>query len=113
MKFTRLVWVNVFRNKRRTALTLMSVIVAFFLFGTLRSIVTTLDAAAEVGSEARLVASNASGITFVLPEAHASRLQAFDGVSRVSWANCFMARCRSGRGNCRCVSTASTRRQGR
>ena len=89
MKFTRLVWVNVFRNKRRTALTLMSVIVAFFLFGTLRSIVTTLDAAAEVGSEARLVASNASGITFVLPEAHASRLQAFDGVSRVSWANWF------------------------
>ena len=89
MKFARLVWVNILRNKRRTALTTLSVVVAFFLFGTLRSIVTTLDAAAEVGSETRLVVQSASGITFPLPEAHVSRLRAFDGVGRVSWANWF------------------------
>ncbi len=89
MKFARLVWANILRNKRRTALTTLSVGVAFFLFGTLRSIVTTLDAAAEVGSEARLITSSASGITFVLPEAHASRIQTFEGVRSVSWANWF------------------------
>ena len=89
MKFARLVWANMVRNKRRSILTLFSVVVAFFLFGTLRTIVTTLDAAAEVGSEARLVTSSASGITFPLPEAHVSRLQAFEGVNRVSWANWF------------------------
>ncbi len=89
MKFARLVWANLFRNKRRTFLTSTSVAVAFFLFGTLRTVITTLDAAAEVGSEARLIASSASGITFPLPQAHAQRLAAFNGIQSVSWANWF------------------------
>jgi putative ABC transport system permease protein len=55
----------------------------------LRSVITTLDAAANVGSEARLVTSNASGITFVLPESHVNRLRAADGVRSVAWANWF------------------------
>lgn len=80
---------NLMRNKKRTILTILSVVVAFFLYGMLRSVLTTLDAAAEVGSEARLVTSNASGITFVLPEAHANRLMAFDGVRSVTWQNWF------------------------
>lgn len=86
-----LVWANLRRNKKRTILTMLSVMVAFFLFGVLRSVITTLDAATEVGSEGRLIASSASGITFQLPEAHASRLAAVDGVSSVSWASWFGA----------------------
>ncbi|MEZ4587446.1 MAG: FtsX-like permease family protein [Gemmatimonadales bacterium] len=89
MSVGRLIWANLFRNKKRTFLTVASVTVAFFLFGALRSVITTLDAAAEVGSEARLVTSSASGITFPLPEAHASRLAAVSGITRVSWANWF------------------------
>ncbi|MHB1327107.1 MAG: ABC transporter permease, partial [Gemmatimonadales bacterium] len=89
MSIPRLVWANLFRNKKRTFLTVASVVVAFFLFGTLRSVITTLDAAAEVGSEARLVTSSASGITFPLPEAHVNRLGAVEGVRSVSWANWF------------------------
>ncbi len=89
MRFVRLVRANMFRNKRRTLLTVLSVTVAFFLFGVLRSVITTLDGVSEVGSEARLITSNASGITFVLPEAHAQRLAAFEGVRSVSWANWF------------------------
>lgn len=89
MKFARLVWANLLRNKRRTVLTLLSVAVAFFLFATLWSVVTTFDAAVEVGSEARLVTSSATGITFVLPQAHANRIEAIDGVTSVSWANWF------------------------
>ena len=42
-----------------------------------------------ISPRSRLIASSASGITFPLPEAHVARLQAFDGVSRVSWANWF------------------------
>lgn len=85
----RLVWRNLGRNRKRTVLTVLSVMVAFFLFGVLRSVITTLNRAAEVGSEGRLVVSNASGITFLLPEAHAARLQAVDGISSVTWANWF------------------------
>ena len=77
MKFARLVFANLTRNKLRTALTVISVIVAFFLFGALRTVITTLDAVADVGSEARLVTSHASGITFVLPQSYTQRLQAF------------------------------------
>lgn len=89
MSMTRLIRANLLRNKKRTVLTILSVMVAFFLFGTLRSVITTLDAAVEVGSEARLITSSASGITFVLPEAHANRLRAADGVRSVAWANWF------------------------
>ena len=91
MTLSRLVWANLRRNKKRTILTTLSVMVAFFLFGVLRSVITTLDRAAEVGSESRLITSNASGITFLLPEAHANRIQAVEGVKSVSWANWFGA----------------------
>jgi len=86
-----LVWSNLRRNKKRTILTMLSVTVAFFLFGVLRSVVTTLNAATEVGSEGRLIVSSASGITFLLPEAHAARLHSVEGVTGVSWANWFGA----------------------
>ena len=43
MTLSRLVWANIRRNKKRTILTTLSVMVAFFLFGVLRSVLTTLD----------------------------------------------------------------------
>ncbi|NOT09584.1 MAG: FtsX-like permease family protein [Gemmatimonadales bacterium] len=89
MTLSGLVWANLRRNKKRTVLTMLSVVVAFFLFGTLRSVITTLDKASEVGSEGRLIVSSASGITFLLPQAHANRLQSVDGVKSVAWANWF------------------------
>lgn len=89
MKFARLVWVNLKRNKRRTILTMLSVAVALFLFAALRSVLTTLDAAVEVGSEARLISRNAISIVFPLPQAYYERLRAVDGVKGVSWANWF------------------------
>jgi putative ABC transport system permease protein len=89
MKFMRLIWVNLLRNKRRTILTVLSVMVALFLFTTLRSVVTALDAVSEVGSEARLITRSATGITFPLPQSYFERLKAQEGVQAVSWANWF------------------------
>jgi putative ABC transport system permease protein len=89
MTFAKLVVANLGRNKRRTILTMLSVAVAFFLFSALRTVITTLDAAQELGSEARLVTSHATGITFTLPQSYVQRLGAIDGVRRVSWSNWF------------------------
>ncbi len=89
MKYARLIWVNLMRNKRRTILTALSVAVALFLFSTLRSVVTALNAVSEVGSESRLVTGSAMGITFPLPQAYYERLRAQEGVSTVTWANWF------------------------
>lgn len=91
MSLGRLVWANLRRNKKRTILTTLSVMVAFFLFGVLRSVITTLNRASEVGSESRLVITSARGLTFPLPQAHANRLSAVEGVKSVSWANWFGA----------------------
>ncbi len=91
MKYARLVWINLLRNKLRTVLTVLSVGVALFLFSTLRSVITALDSATEVGSEARLMTLSATGITFLLPQAHYNRLNAMEGVRSVSWANWFGA----------------------
>jgi len=89
MKFARLIWVNLLRNKRRTILTVLSVAVAMFLFTTLRSAVTALNAVSEVGSESRLVTQSAMGITFPMPQSYYERLRAQEGVESVTWANWF------------------------
>jgi putative ABC transport system permease protein len=66
-----------------------SVALALFLFASLRTVITTLRAAAEFGSARRLVSTNASGLIFPLPVAYAQRLAAVPGVEKVTWANWF------------------------
>ena len=92
MKFFTLLRANLFRHKRRTFLTIASVALALFLFASLRTVVTTIGAAAQFGSARRLVTTNATGIVFPLPVAYANRLAAIDGVEKVTWANWFGGR---------------------
>lgn len=92
MNLLSLVLVNLGRNKIRTFLTTMSVVVALFLFCSLRGILDTLDASIRVGSEARLITRNAISLIFPLPPAYLGRLQAIPGVKTVSYANWFGGR---------------------
>lgn len=89
MKFARLVWANLGRSKRRTALTTLSVAAALFLFVALRSVITTLEDAKAVGSESRMVTRNAISIVFALPESYYQYLVSVPGVESVSWASWF------------------------
>ena len=89
MKFMTLLRANLGRHKRRTFLTIASVALALFLFASLRTVVTTLRAAAEFGSARRLVSTNASGLIFPLPVAYAQRLTTIPGIEKVTWANWF------------------------
>jgi putative ABC transport system permease protein len=92
MKFLHLVLANLGRHKRRTFLTVASVALALFLFASLRTVVTTLDRAAQFGSARRLVVLNATGLVFPLPLSYANRLPTTKGVSAVTWANWFGGR---------------------
>ncbi|MEO8198889.1 MAG: FtsX-like permease family protein [Gemmatimonadota bacterium] len=92
MKFLHLVVANLGRHKRRTILTIASVALALFLYATLRSVVTTIDATAQLGNARRLVTNNATGITFALPLSYANRIQAVPGVEAVTFANWFGGR---------------------
>ena len=67
MRFLPMVLANLGRHKRRTALTILSVATALFLFASLRSVVTTINAGAEVSSAQRMIVQNASAIVFTLP----------------------------------------------
>jgi putative ABC transport system permease protein len=92
MKFFPLVLANLGRHKRRTILTIASVALALFLFASLRTVVTTIDRAAQFGSARRLVTINATGLVFPLPLSYGNRLQAMKGISGVTWANWFGGR---------------------
>jgi len=92
MNLFSLVLVNLGRNKLRTTLTLLSVVVALFLFCALRGVLDTLAASIQVGSEARLVTRNAISLIFPLPLSYRERLIAIPGVKSVSYANWFGGR---------------------
>lgn len=92
MTHFRLVAANLGRHKRRTILTVLSVALALFLFASLRTVVTTIQAAARFGSARRLVTLSSTGLVFPLPKAYANRLAAVPGVEAVSWANWFGGR---------------------
>lgn len=89
MKLLPLVFANLTRHKLRTLLTTLGVALAMFLFASLRSVVTTLNAGTEVASASRMVVQHATAIVFVLPMSYRERLAAVSGVADVTWANWF------------------------
>jgi len=89
MKFLPLVIANLGRHKLRTILTIVSVALALFLFASLRSVVTTLNAGAQVSSASRMITQNATAFVIPLPTNYANRLKAVPNVEDVTWANWF------------------------
>lgn len=89
MKFLPLVLANLSRHKLRTILTIASVALALFLFASLRTVVTTLSAGAQVSSASRMIVQNSTAFVIPLPMSYASRLSAVPHVQAVTWANWF------------------------
>jgi len=89
MRFLPLVLANLKRHKLRTILTTASVALALFLFASLRTVVTTLNAGSQVSSASRMVVQNATAFVIPLPMSYAARLGAVPHVQAVTWANWF------------------------
>ena len=89
MKFLPLVLANLARHKLRTILTIISVALALFLFASLRSVVTTLNAGSQVSSASRMITQNATAFVIPLPTNYANRLRAVPHVQDVTRANWF------------------------
>src|SRR5215207_2044577 len=89
MKFLPLVLANLRRHRLRTILTMCSVALALFLFATLRSVVTTLNAGSQVSSASRMITQNATAFVIPLPMSYAQRLKSIPHVTDVTWANWF------------------------
>jgi putative ABC transport system permease protein len=80
MKYLPLVWRNLMRRKTRTLFTVLSIIVAFVLFGLLAALNTAFSAGAELAGNDRLVITHKVSIIQLLPESYMARLEATPGV---------------------------------
>jgi len=88
MKFSRLILKNILRNKRRTLLTISSLVVSLFLIITLATILTEFTQGHEAANPLRLVTRHAVSLGFTLPVAQAQRIASVPGVKSVipfSW----------------------------
>ena len=85
-----LVWSNLGKRKLRTALTAMSILVAFLLYGYLSAIKVALDGGNfGAGAEDRLVVRNRISITQPVPGTYGRRIAMIPGVTAVAHASWF------------------------
>ncbi len=89
MKYLGLILKSARRSKRRTALTIMSVAIAVFLFASLRAVLDGFNAATEASSSTRIVTQRATSLFFSMPTSHGEAIRNTPGVEDVSWANWF------------------------
>jgi putative ABC transport system permease protein len=88
MKFSKLILKNILRNKRRSLLTISSLVVSLFLIITLATIISEFTRGTEETNPLRLVTRHSVSLAFPLPIAYQPRIAAIPGVERVmpfSW----------------------------
>jgi len=88
MKYAKLIFKNILRNKRRTLLTISSLVVSLFLIISLATILTEFERGSEEASPLRLVSRHAVSLGFVIPMAHLQKMKAVPGVKEAmpfSW----------------------------
>ena len=84
MKFLPLLWSSLWRKKIRTIFTLLSVFVAFLLFGLLMTIRGAFSFGVDIAGLDRLVIIHKVSLIMPLPVSYKERLAATDGVALVS-----------------------------
>jgi len=92
VRYLPLLWAQLFRRKTRTVLTLLSVLVAFLLFGLLEAVQVAFESGADSADAKRLLTTARYSIIEPLPMAYASRIERVPGVVGVAYADWFGAR---------------------
>jgi putative ABC transport system permease protein len=90
MKFLHLIWSNLKRRKLRTSLTVLSILVAFVLYGLLCTIKEAFTAGVTLAGADRLVVRHKVSLIMTLPEAYRARMERIPGVAAAvyfTWFN--------------------------
>ncbi len=80
MKYFTLISADLRRKKLRTALTILSIIVAFLLFGYLSAIRAAFLAGIDVAGADRLITRNKVSLINLMPMAHQAEIERVEGV---------------------------------
>jgi putative ABC transport system permease protein len=89
MTRTSFVIANLFRKRTRTVLTLLSVIMAFVLFGLLQSVNSLFNSGADFVGATRIITQARVSFTQALPTRLVPKLEAVPGVARVAYSMWF------------------------
>jgi putative ABC transport system permease protein len=89
VRFLPLIWSSLLRRKLRTVLTMLSIVVAFALFGVLMAIRTGFSAGITVAGAERLVMLVKVSLINALPIRYRAQIGSAPGVADVSHANWF------------------------
>jgi putative ABC transport system permease protein len=89
MKFFPLIWKNMWRRKFRTTFTLLSLFVAFLLFGLLMTIRTAFSLGVDVAGLDRLILIHKVSLIMPLPSSYQARLQQTEGVELATYQTWF------------------------
>ncbi|HEX3131300.1 MAG TPA: FtsX-like permease family protein [Thermoanaerobaculia bacterium] len=89
MKFFPLIWSNLKRRKVRTIFTLLSILVAFVLFGYLAAIRMAFSMGVDVVGTDRLSTIHKTAIIMPLPISYKDRIASVPGVEAVTHLNWF------------------------
>ena len=84
MKFLPLIWKNIWRKKFRTIFTLLSLFIAFLLFGILMTIRAAFSFGIDLAGLDRLVLIHKISLIMPLPISYTARIQQTPGVQLVS-----------------------------
>jgi putative ABC transport system permease protein len=89
MKFFPLLWAGLWRKRTRTVLTLLSVVIAFLLFGLLQGVNSWLSNALAETRVNRLYTVSRISYIEPLPLAYLTQIESVPGVERVAYFNWF------------------------
>jgi putative ABC transport system permease protein len=89
MKYFTLIWAGLTRKRLRTVLTLLSITVAFLLFGLLQGVNAAFSSGVEGAHLNRLVVQGKVSMTDQLPLAYRSRIAPVPGVTGVTFGSWF------------------------
>jgi putative ABC transport system permease protein len=89
MKYFPLVWAALMRRKPRTILTMLSIIVAFLLYGLLQGVLAAFTAGVDIAGADRLITTGKYSLTQMQPVGFANQIRTVPGVEQVAYQSWF------------------------
>ena len=89
MKYLYLIWKSLWRKKVRTMLTMLSVVVAFLLYGLLTAFNLAFRGGVDVANASRLVTIDKISLINPVPASYQQKIKSIPGVKQVALANWF------------------------